>query len=81
MCRQLWRPGLPAAGRGARRFANMAEPLAGGQGVAGLSRIFFGRFKPEKSLFSKSSKSYVRPDARLGDGTDYRSLPGGFDVA
>lgn len=57
------------------RFGKMDDTL--GYSVSELSRISFGRFKPEKSLFSES---YVRPDAGLGDGTDYTSLPGGFNV-
>ena len=44
-----------------------------GHSIAELSRIRFDGYAPEKSLFSAS---YETPDGRLGDGTDYFSLPG-----
>lgn len=58
---------LPA---GRKRFWKMDEGL--GHSLAELSRINFGGFRPERSIFSKE---YREPDAKLGDGTDYFSLP------
>jgi heptose-I-phosphate ethanolaminephosphotransferase len=57
--------------QGTDRFWKMDDSL--GHSIAELGHISFGGFQPEKSLFSST---YKTPDGRLGDGTDYFTLPG-----
>ena len=56
---------------GINRFWKMDDSL--GHSIAELGRIDFSYFDPEKSIFSPS---YRTPDGKLGDGTDYYTLPG-----
>lgn len=57
--------------QGTHRFWKLDESFS--HSIAELSRITFKQFSPEKSLFSHL---YQRPDSKLGDGSDYFTLPG-----
>lgn len=69
--RQNNRTFVEALTQGVHRFWKMDDSL--GHSVGELSRIQFGGFTPEQSIFSDK---YLQPDTKIGGGEDYANLPG-----